>query len=151
MRPVMVAILMGLLAACVSGGGGGGGGGGRDGYVLYVLVVNRDQAAESHILTYSGGAPRADSKDDETVESCTAAIVHYDVVVPFELLIDGLPVIISDELPDGVPEDGETDMIAILDVLEDGTAVPVIGDSSGGSAVVAGRGLSKPAALGICN
>jgi len=141
-----------LMTACTSGGGGNGGGGNGDSsYTLFVLLVNRDQAAESHVLSYSGGAPLPSSPDGETVESCAAVIVHYEVVVPFELLVDGVPVIVSDELENGVPADGETDMIATMDVLEDGTAVPVIGDSSQGSAVAAGRGLSKPAALGICN
>lgn len=149
-RPLAAVVPLMLLAtAC--GGGGGGGGGGDAAYVLQVLLVNRDQAAESHVLSYSGGAPLASSPDDETVESCTAAIVHYEVVVPFELLVDGVPVIISDELPRGVPEDGETNLIATMEVRADGTAVPVIGDSSQGSSVAAGRGLSRPAALGICN
>ena len=72
-------------------------------------------------------------------------------MVPFELLVDDVPVIISDELENGVPSDGETNMIATMDVTEDGEAVPVIGDSSQGSAVAAGTSLSKPAQLGICN
>ena len=149
-RPLAVtAALALLLTAC--GGGGGGGGGGRTDFVIYVLLVNRDQAAESHVLSYSGGEALPSSPDDEVVESCSAAIVHYPVTVPFEILVDDVPVIISDELPFGVPSDGETDMIATLEVQEDGTAVPVIGDSSGGSPVAGGRGLSKPAALGICN
>lgn len=138
-----------LLAACTSGGGGGGGGGGGNtDYVLSVLLVNRH--TETHTLSYSGGAPLANSPDDEEVESCSAAIVYYTVEVPFELLVDGVPVIISDELAQGVPEDGATDLIATIDVLEDGTAVPVIGDTAGGSAVAAGRGISKPAQTGIC-
>jgi len=146
-RPLAAtAALMLLATACTSGGGGGGGGG--DGtYVLRVLLVNRDPAA-SHVLSYSGGAPLASSPDEETVESCSAVIVHYDLVDPFELLVDGVPVIISDELLEGVPQ--ETDVVATMDVLEDGTAIPFIGDSSRGSAVVGGRGLSKPAAVAIC-
>jgi hypothetical protein len=135
-----------LATACTSGGGGGGGNGDTT-YVLRVLLVNRDPAA-SHVLSYSGGAPLASSPDEETVESCSAAIVHYDLVDPFELLVDGVPVIISDELLDGVPQ--ETDVTATMDVLADGTPVPVIGDSQGGSPVVGGRGLSKPAAVAIC-
>jgi hypothetical protein len=137
-----------LATACTSGGGGGGGGGGGDTtYVLRVLLVNRDPAAE-HVLSYSGGAPLAGSPDEETVEPCSAIIVHYDMTDPFELLVDGVPVIISDELPFGVPV--ETDVTATMDVLADGTAVPVIGDSQRGSPVVGGRGLSRPAALAIC-
>jgi hypothetical protein len=131
--------------ACTSGGGGGGGG--DTTYVLRVLLVNRDPAAE-HVLSYSGGAPLASSPDEETVEPCSAIIVHYDMTDPFELLVDGVPVIISDELPFGVPV--ETDVTATMDVLADGTAVPVIGDSQRGSPVVGGRGLSRPAAVAIC-
>jgi hypothetical protein len=148
-RPLAAAAaLLLLMAGCTSGGGGGGGGGGDTDYVLYVLLVNRH--TEPHTLSYSGGAPLASSPDEETAESCRAIIVHYAVVVPFELLVDGVPVIISDELEFGVPEDGETDMIATMEVDEDGTAVPVVGDASQGSPVAAGRGLSKPAASGIC-
>lgn len=139
-----------LMTACTSGGGGGGGGGGGSSdYVLYVLLVNRDENAP-HTLSYSGGAPLASSPDSETAESCKAVIVHYAVEVPFEVLVDDVPIVISDELPNGVPEDGETNMITQIDVQPDGTAVSVIGDSSGGSAVAAGTNLSKPAATGIC-
>lgn len=148
-RPLATAAtLLFLMAGCTSGGGGGGGGGGDTDYALHVLLVNRDSAP--HTLSYSGGAPLANSPDEETAEACKAIIVYYAVVVPFEILVDDVPVIISDELEFGVPEDGETDMIATLEVTEDGTAQPVIGDSSQGSAVAAGRGLSKPAASGIC-
>ena len=146
-RPLAAAAALMLLATACTSGGGGGGGGGDGAYVLRVLLVNRDPAA-SHVLSYSGGAPLASSPDEETVESCSAAIVHYDLVDPFELLVDGVPVIISDELLEGVPQ--ETDVIATMDVLEDGTAIPFIGDSSRGSAVVGGRGLNKPAAVAIC-
>ena len=148
-RPLAAAAaLMLLMAGCTSGGGGGGGGGGDTDYVLHVLLVNRH--TDAHTLSYSGGAPLASSPDEETAESCRAIIVHYAVTVPFELLVDSVPVIISDELVEGVPADGETDMIATMEVQEDGTAVPVIGDSSQGSAVAPGRGLSKPASSGIC-
>jgi len=147
-RPLAAAAALMLLATACTSGGGGGGAGGDGAFTLRVLLVNRDEATESHVLSYSGGGPLANSPDEETVESCTAAIVFYEVVVPFELLVDGVPVIISDELDQGV---GETNLIATMEVQEDGTAVPVIGDSSGGAAVVAGTGLNKPAALGICN
>ena len=150
-RPWAVCTALMLVATACGGGGGGGGGGGDGTYTFRVLLVNRDEATESHVLSYSGGAPLANSPDDETVESCTAAIVYYEVVVPFELLVDDVPVIISDELEFGVPEDGETNLIAEMEVRSDGTAVPVIGDSSGGREVAEGTGLSKPAALGICN
>lgn len=149
-RAVLVAVVAALLVTgCTSGGGGGGGGGNSD-FTLYVLVVNRDESTESHILSYTGGAPLASSQDDETVESCAAAVVSYTVEVPFELLIDDVPVIISDELPDGVPHDGETDLIASIDILSDGTVTTPPADPPAGPPVAAGSGISKPAALGIC-
>ena len=149
-RPLAAAAaLLLLMAGCTSGGGGGGGGGDTD-YVLYVLLVNRDASAP-HTMSYSGGEPLASSQDEETAEPCTAIRVDYPVVIPFELLVDDVPVIISDELEFGVPQDGETNMIATMEVTEEGEAVPVIGDSSQDSPVAAGTRLSKPAALGICN
>jgi hypothetical protein len=149
-KPLAACAALMILATACGGGGGGGGGGGDSAYTFRVLLENQDPSAD-HVLSYSGGAPLANSPDDETVESCTAAIVYYEVVVPFELLVDDVPVIISDELEFGVPADGETNLIATMQVQPDGTAVPVIGDSSGGRPVAEGTGLSKPAALGICN
>jgi hypothetical protein len=137
-----------LMTSCAGSTNNGGGGGGDSDYTLFVLLVNRSD--QEHVLSYSGGAPLADSPDGETAGPCSAIIVEYPVVVPFELLVDDVPIIISDELENGVPADGETNMIATMDVQEDGTAVPVIGDSSQGSAVAAGTSLSKPAATGIC-
>lgn len=138
-----------LMAACGGGSDGGGGGGGNTDYVLYVLFVNRDPNGP-HTVSYSGGAALASSPDSETAESCTAVIVQYAVEVPFEVLVDDVPIVISDELPNGVPQDGETNMITQIDVQDDGTAVSITGDSSNGSAVVAGTNLSKPAAISIC-
>lgn len=147
--PVAVATVLALLmTACVSGDGGGGGGGdGETGYVLQVLLINAH--SEPHTLSYSGGPPLPDSVDGETAESCTAIIVSYTVTVPFEILVDGVPVMISDELPEGVPNNGESDLIAVIDVLEDGTAQPSQNQSSGG-ALEPGRQVGKPAAVAIC-
>jgi hypothetical protein len=148
-RPLALGVVLFVALAGCAGSTNDGGGNGSSEYTLYVLLVNRH--TEAHVLSYSGGAALPGSPDEETAESCSAIIVHYPVVVPFEILVDDLPVIISDELEFGVPQDGETNMIATLEVGEDGVAVPVIGDSSGGSPVAAGTSLSKPAALGICN
>lgn len=145
--PVAVATVLALLmTACVSGDGGGGGNGEVD-YVLRVLFVNAH--TEPHTLSYSGGPPLPDSEDGETAESCTAVIVDYALTVPFEILVDGVPVMISDELPEGVPLNGETDLIALIDVLEDGTAQPSQNLSSG-SPLEPGRSVGKPSAVGIC-
>ena len=147
--PVAVATALALLmTACVSGDGGGGGGGNGDtGYVLRVLMINAH--TDPHTLSYSGGAPLPSSEDGETAETCSAIIVDYTLTVPFEILVDGVPVMISDELPEGVPQDGQTDLIAVIDILEDGTAQPSQNQSSGG-ALEPGRQVGKPAAVSIC-
>jgi hypothetical protein len=146
--PLAVALVLALLmSACVSGDGGGGGGNGDSEYVLRVMVVNYH--SEPHSLSYSNGEPLPSSTDEPTAEGCSAIIVDYALSVPFELLIDGMPVMISDELPEGVPQDGETDLVAIIDVLEDGTAQPSTDQSSGG-ALEPGRQVGKPAAVSIC-
>lgn len=147
--PVAVATVLALLmTACVSGdGGGGGNGGGEPEYVLRVLMINYH--TEAHTLTYSNGAPLDISPDGETAESCTAIIVAYALAVPFELLVDGVPVMISDELPEGVPLNGEADLVAVIDILEDGTAQPSQNQSSGG-ALEPGRQVGKPSSAGIC-
>ena len=138
-----------LTSACASGGGGGGGGSTE--HTLHVLVVNRDQSTDSHMLTYSGGAPLADSEYDETVESCTYAVVQYALEVPFQLMIDGVPAIVSDELPNGVPGEGESDLIASIDILADGTVTTPPADPPTGPPVAAGRDITGPSALGICD
>jgi hypothetical protein len=144
-----VALVLALLmTACVSGDGGGGGNGGDEtDYVLRVMVVNYHD--QPHTLSYSNGAPLDISEDSETAEACSAIIVAYALAVPFELLVDGVPVMVSDELPEGVPQDGETDLVAIIDILEDGTAQPSADQSSGG-ALEPGRQVGKPAAVSIC-
>jgi hypothetical protein len=140
-------VLVLLMSACVSGDGGGGGGDGETDYVLRVMMVNYH--SEPHTLSYSGGDPLASSQDEPTAEGCSAIIVDYALTVPFEILVDGVPVMISDELPEGVPQDGLTDLVAIIDVLEDGTAQPSTDQSSGG-ALEPGRQVGKPAAVSIC-
>jgi hypothetical protein len=145
--PIAVAVALLLaVSACASGGGGGGGGSGESDDILRVLVVN--EHSEVHTLSYSGGEPLADSPDAAEVESCTAAIVWYGVTIPFELLIDGVPVIVSDELP--VPVAEGTDLVAQIGISQDGVAAPVPLDTTGSSPVDTGRGVSKPAAIGLC-
>lgn len=145
--PVTVAFtLMLAVSACTSGGGAGGGGAGESASVLRVLVVN--EHSEAHTLSYSGGSPLADSPDPVEVESCTAALVWYGVVIPFELLIDDVPVIVSDELEEPAPEG--TDLVARIGISQDGVAEPVSVGGTGSSPVATGRGVSKPAAIGLC-
>jgi hypothetical protein len=144
--PIAVAVtLMLAVTACTSGGGGGAGGeSGESENVLRVLVVN--EHSEAHTLSYSGGAPLADSPDPEDVESCTAAIVWYGATIPFELLIDGVPVIVSDALEVPVPEG--TDLVARISISQDGIAEP--DPFNNRSPVTSGRGANKPAAIGLC-
>jgi hypothetical protein len=143
-----VALVLALvMTACVTGDGGNGGGDGESEYVLRVMLINGH--SEPHTLSYSNGPPLDISEDGETAESCTAIIVAYALAVPFEILVDGVPVMISDELPEGVPLNGEGDLVAIIDVLEDGTAQPSQNQSSGG-ALEPGRQVGKPSAVSIC-
>jgi hypothetical protein len=107
-----------------------------------------NEHSEVHTLSYSGGEPLADSPDPVEVESCTAAVVWYGAVIPFELLIDDVPVIVSDELEEPVPEG--TDLVARIDISQDGIAEPASVGGTGSSPVATGRGLSKPAAIGLC-
>ena len=144
-----VALTLGLsllLAAC-GGGGGGGGGGNNSDFHLTVLVVNKDKTA-SHTLSYSGGAALSTSEDDEDVESCTAAVVQYPLVLPFEVSIDGTVVLNSDDQAQ-LPHDGESNLITNITVAADGTAAAVPAEA--GDLIEAGNSISRPAALGICN
>jgi hypothetical protein len=143
---VAVTSLALLLAAC--GGGNNGDGNGTTDHVLSVLVTNKDEAAESHTASYSGGAPLAESEDDEVVETCTAAVLRYALVIPFELSIDGAVILSSDDQPI-LPFDGESDLLAYLTIGADGVAFSEVG--TGNKMIEAGHNISPPAALGICN
>ena len=135
-----------LLAAC--GVGNNGDGTGTTEHVLSVLVTNKDQAAESHTASYSGGAPLAESEDDEVVESCTAAVLRYALVLPFEISIDGTVILSSDDQP-VLPFDGDSDLLAYITIGADGVAYPDVGTAN--KKIEAGHNISPPAALGICN
>jgi hypothetical protein len=135
-----------LLAAC--GGGGNGDGSGSVDHVLSVLVTNKDEAAESHTASYSGGAPLPESENDEVVESCTYAILRYALVLPFEISVDGTVVLSSDDQAT-LPFDGDSDLLAYILVHADGTATAENGTAN--QLIEAGHNISPPAALGICN
>jgi hypothetical protein len=131
------------MSGCVSGDGGGGGGGGDESeFVLRVLMINAH--TEAHTLSYSGGAPLEDSPDGETAESCTAIIVAYGLEVPFELLVDGTPVMISDELPEGVPLDGQGDLIAVIDSSRTAPPSPARTSRAAEPSSRDGRSASRP-------
>ena len=126
-----------LLVACGGDGGGGGGGGGGTAYVLHAMVVNAS-AAEVTITYTGGGSPK-----DETQATCSADTHDFPVADPFTIAIDGKTVIDSDvDLPDGLPNNGESDLIVRIDVAQDGTATF--------DKVRPGSGIQKPSRAGYC-
>ena len=102
-----------LLAAC----GGDGGPDGASDFTLHALIVNASDAEVT--VTYTG----TDPAEEATQASCTADIHNFPVADPFTLTIGDEVVIDSDaDLPDGIPNDGESDLIVRIDIAQDGTA-----------------------------
>lgn len=101
-----------LLAAC----GGDGGDGTTAGAVLHALIVN---ASDAEVTVSYTGADAA----DQTQATCSADIVNFPLADPFTVSIDGETVLDSDvDLPDGIPNQGESDLIVRIDIAKDGTA-----------------------------
>ncbi|MEP7041121.1 MAG: hypothetical protein ABI864_06055 [Chloroflexota bacterium] len=122
-----------LLAAC--GGDGGANGGVTS--VLHAMVVNASDADVT--ITYTGAEPAA----DETQKTCSADAHDFPLSDPFTVAIDGQTVIDSDvDLPDGIPNDGESDLIVQIDVAKDGTTKF--------DRVRPGSGLQKPSKAAYC-
>ena len=102
-----------LLAAC----GGDGGGDGASDFTLHALIVNASDAEVT--VTYTG----TDPAEEATQASCTADIHNFPVADPFTFTIGDEVVIDSDaDLPDGIPNNGESDLIVRIDIAQDGTA-----------------------------
>jgi hypothetical protein len=102
-----------LLAAC---GGDGSGDGATSGTVLHALIVNA--SATDVTVSYTG----ADAAD-ETQGTCSATVVNFPLADPFTVSIDGEVVLDSDvDLPDGIPNQGESDLIVRIDIDKDGKA-----------------------------
>lgn len=102
-----------LLAAC----GGDGGGDGASDFTLHALIVNGSDAEVT--VTYTG----TDPAEDVTQASCTADIHNFPVGDPFTIEVDGQVVLDSDaDLPEGIPNDGESDLIVRVDIAKDGAA-----------------------------
>jgi len=121
-----------LVAAC----GGDSGNGGVAG-VLHVMVVNASDADVT--ISYTGAEPA----DDETQTTCSADTHDYPVSDPFVIAINGETVIDSDvDLPEGIPNDGESDLIVRIDVAKDGTTKF--------DRVRPGSGMQKPSRAGYC-
>jgi len=122
-----------LLAAC----GGDGGGNGGTASVLHALVVNASDADVT--ISYTGAEPA----EDQTQTTCSADTHDFPVADPFTLSIDGKTVIDSDvDLPDGIPNQGESDLIVRVDVAKDGTATF--------DRVRPGSGVQKPSKAAYC-
>lgn len=103
-----------LLAAC---GGDGSGDGATAGTVLHALIVNA--SATDVTVSYTG----ADPADDVTQATCSATVVSFPLADPFTVSIDGEVVLDSDvDLPDGIPNQGESDLIVRIDIDKDGKA-----------------------------
>jgi hypothetical protein len=121
-----------LLAAC---GGDSTGDGGS--HTLHAMVVNASDADVT--ISYTGDEPA----EDQTQATCSADTHDYPVSDPFVIAIDGETVIDSDvDLPDGIPNDGESDLIVRIDVAKDGTL--------SFDEVRPGSGLQKPSRAGYC-
>ena len=124
-----------LLAAC--GGDEGGNGNGGTGWTLHVLVVNASAAEVT--ISYTGQEPAA----DQTQATCSADTHDFPVSDPFTIAIDGKTVIDSAaDLPDGIPNQGESDLIVRVDVAQDGSATF--------DRVRPGSGLQKPSKAAYC-
>ena len=101
-----------LLVAC----GGDGGGDGASDFTLHALVVNASDADVT--VSYTGAEPA----DDVVQKTCSADVHNFPLNDPFTIAIDGETVLDSDvDLPDGLPNQGESDLIVRVDVAKDGT------------------------------
>jgi hypothetical protein len=102
-----------LLVAC----GGDGGGNGASDFTLHALIVNASDADVT--VTYTG----TDPAEEVTQATCSADIHNFPIADPFTIEVDGQVVLDSDaDLPEGIPNNGESDLIVRVDVAKDGTA-----------------------------
>jgi hypothetical protein len=134
---LLVAGLTLVLAACGGGGGGGGGGGNGSGAEIHVLVVNAADADKTVTYTDANG-----TATDKPVPTCTATVLLFPVSDPFQVAVDGTTVIDSAQLPNGMPGDGQQDLIVKVDVAKDGTTKF--------DSVRVGRDISVPARTAYC-
>jgi NAD(P)H-hydrate repair Nnr-like enzyme with NAD(P)H-hydrate epimerase domain len=121
-----------LLAAC----GGDGGDGATAGSVLHALIINASDADVT--VSYTG----ADAPD-VTQATCSADLHDFPLADPFTIAIDGKTVLDSDvDLPDGIPNDGASDLIVSITIAKDGTA--------SFDRVRPGSALTKPSKAAYC-
>jgi hypothetical protein len=123
-----------LLAAC---GGDAGPSGGGTGYTLHTLIVNASPA--DVVVSYTGASPA----DDITLKTCSAELLDFPLGDPFVIDIDGETVIDTDiDLPDGLPNEGQSDLIVEIDISKDG--------AKSFDRVRPGSGLTKPGKSSYC-
>ena len=133
MRPAAVIAAAALLLAACGGDSTGDGGS----HTLHAMVVNASDADVT--ISYTGDEPA----DDQTQATCSADTHDYPVSDPFVIAINGETVIDSDvDLPEGIPNDGESDLIVRIDVAKDG--------SLSFDEVRPGSGMQKPSRAGYC-
>ena len=121
-----------LVAAC----GGDGGDGATAGTVLHALIVNGSDADLT--VSYTGA-----EVEDSTQATCSADIHNFPLADPFTVSIDGKTVLDSDvDLPDGIPNQGESDLIVRIDIAKDGTATH--------DRVRPGSDIGKPSKAAYC-
>ena len=120
-----------LLSAC---GGDSGGNGGGTGYTLHTLIVNA--SASDVVVSYEG-------VDDITLPTCSAILQNFPLSDPFVVSLDGDAVLDSDrDLPDGLPNDGQSDLIVGITIPKDGAAKF--------DRLRPGSGLTKPGKASYC-
>jgi hypothetical protein len=142
-RPALRAALVGLmvllvlmLAAC----GDGGGGGGNVNTKIHVLLVNHTQSDVN--VTSSSGAPLSTGTDQPPIKSCKAGVIDFPLTDPITISVNDKVIIDSSQLPAGIPNGGQSDVVTTIDANKDGS---VVFDS-----VRVGSKISPPAELGIC-
>ncbi len=120
-----------LLSAC---GGDSGGNGGGTGYTLHTLIVNA--SASDVVVSY-------EAVDDVILPTCSAILQNFPLSDPFVVSLDGDAVLDSDrDLPDGLPNDGGSDLIVKITIPKDGAATF--------DRVRPGSGLTKPGKASYC-
>jgi hypothetical protein len=122
-----------LLAAC----GGDGGGNGTTETVLHALIVNA--SPKDVTVSYTGAEPA----EDVTQATCSSDTHDFPLSDPFSIAIDGETVLdTAVDLPEGLPNFGESDLIVRIDVAKDG--------SLSFDRVRPGSGIQKPSKAAYC-
>ena len=119
-----------LLAAC---GGDVGPSAGGSAFKLHTLIVNASPADVT--VSFTGSA-------DKKLVTCSAELIDYPLVDPFVLKVNGDTVIDSATLPNGVPNEGQSDLVVEVDIDVNGKKTF--------DSVRPGSGLTKPGKSAYC-